>query len=750
MAPLSLQQQRAKLAQDVRVQFVFDAGMCMVAVGKAVQDRLTEMLVDALPLREMQLRRDAWTQFKTSHSMWVDAVIRDWQAILSEPEPVAKPLLNFDLLELVSDDVADNKILASRLALAVMQRARRQFDDLSFRIKHLESREDLRSDDLLRCEALLLPVIEQWHQVGMSRAVWPLVNEAVQQVLTQHLFDAYTQANRFLKSQDLVPSLDDRYVVKKAPELPIANPIASPIASPRSGADDRPAPRAGGTRAFPAQQHAQPTEAVLGQIRQLLLQAQEEDSAPGHDHPATTMLAAAIAAMPQQDESAVFGDGDMLQPEDDLALVTRLAGQLRKRSTELKKSADSQGDKATIEIVALMFQSILQDERVPPSIRVWFARMQIPVLRVALEDPEFLSTTDHPARLLIDRMGSCVLGFDASGIQGGPLEGEVRRVVQVVEQYSDTGSQVYELVLEEFQAFLAKHLTDTDSTRELVSVAQQLEQKETLVVQYTIELRHLFDEIPAPEEIRHFLFRVWVEVLALATVRLGPQHEQTLGLRKVAGDLVAMSSAKPGRVERVQAIRDLPALLERLREGMALLGLSPQQQDMHIKTVNDTMAQAFLSKTQAMSPTQVDDIARRLAQLEDYVGDEEVDELPLDAQSIDWMLGPQAATTEVIMDGGTPPTQAMKEWARDMLPGSWFVLDHNGHISTVQFLWRSAQGHLNLMGAKDGRSYVIQAGRLASYLQAGLLKPQEDEPLMVRATRDALAKIEANPERLLS
>ncbi|MEY4758371.1 MAG: hypothetical protein RJA34_3269 [Pseudomonadota bacterium] len=745
MAALSLQQQRAKLAQDVRVQFIFDAGMCMVAVGQAVQDRLTELLVDALPLREMQLRRDAWTQFKTSHSMWVDAVIRNWQAILSEPEPTAKPLLNFDLLELVSDDAADNKILASRLALAVMQRARRQFDDLSFRVKHLESRDDLRSDDLLRCEALLLPVIEQWHEVGMSRAVWPLINEAVQQVVTQHLFDAYTQANRFLKSQDLVPSLDDRYVVKKAPELPIANPGSSP----RSGSEHRSALRGVGARSFPAGTQVQPTEAVMGQIRQLLLQAQEDDSEPGHDHPATTMLAAAIAAMPQQDDSAVFGDEDMLQPEDDLALVTRLADQLRRRSTELKKSADSQGDKATIEIVALMFQSILQDERVPPSIRVWFARLQIPVLRVALEDPEFLSTTDHPARLLIDRMGSCVLGFDASGIQGGPLEAEVRRVVQVVEQYSETGSQVYELVLEEFQTFLAKHLTDTDSTRELVSVAQQLEQKETLVVQYTIELRHLFDEIPAPEEIRLFLFRVWVEVLALATVRQGPQHPQTLGLRKVAGDLVAMSSAKPGRVERVQAIRDLPALLERLREGMALLGLSPQQQDTHIKTVNDTLAQAFLSKTQTMSPEQVSDIARRLAQLEDYVGDEEVDELPLDAQSIEWMLGPQAATTEVIVNGGTVPTQAMKEWARDMLPGSWFVLDHNGHISTVQFLWRSAQGHLNLLGAKDGRSYVIQAGRLASYLQAGLLQPQEDEPLMVRATRDALAKIEANPERLL-
>jgi hypothetical protein len=43
----------------------------------------------------------------------------------------------------------------------------------------------------------------------------------------------------------------------------------------------------------------------------------------------------------------------------------------------------------------------------------------------------------------------------------------------------------------------------------------------------------------------------------------------------------------------------------------------------------------------------------------------------------------------------------------------------------------------------------VQMRRLASYLQAGLLVPNEEETLTVRATRDALAKLDANPERLL-
>jgi hypothetical protein len=35
-------------------------------------------------------------------------------------------------------------------------------------------------------------------------------------------------------------------------------------------------------------------------------------------------------------------------------------------------------------------------------------------------------------------------------------------------------------------------------------------------------------------------------------------------------------------------------------------------------------------------------------------------------------------------------------------------------------------------------------------LQAGLLAPIEEEALTVRATRDALSRLDANPERLLS
>jgi hypothetical protein len=488
---------------------------------------------------------------------------------------------------------------------------------------------------------------------------------------------------------------------------------------------------------------------VLGQLRRLLT-----ERVAGFDTPVTRpspALAEAIAQQVTQVQGTEVQGGGTLREEviyDDAA-VQDIAVDLRRRTGELKKKAATSSEKATIEIVALMFQSILAEERIPPAIRVWFARLQMPVLRVAIAEPEFFGSLEHPARQLIDRMGSCVMGFDAAAIGGSALEVEIKRVVQVIEQYPETGRRVFQLVYDEFQKFLSRYLTEKAPTQRLVSVAQQVEQKETLAIQYTIEMRSMLADMPVRDEIREFLFKVWAEVLALAAVKHGPQHDETLALKKSATDLVWAASAKPKRNERARVFKDLPSLLQRLRQGMTLVGIEGKEQEAHIKTIGETLADAFLSKTEAISQSTIEAMARRLAHLEDFVAKDPSTDLPLDAQSIELMLGMDASMIEVIADGGSRPSAAMVAWAAELQLGNWFALDHNGATTQVQYAWRSERKQLHLFAAPGGRSYLIQARRLAAYLQAGLLVPAEEEGLTVRATRDALAKLDANPERLL-
>jgi hypothetical protein len=836
------------LARQAREQFVAYVEGVLPTLSDAVRIKLIELVDTGTSTRDMQDRRDAMLEFERQRARWVQATSKAWHDAVIPPTATARVRLGAMNLELIGDDVVEKKILSSRLALAVREKASWELNDMKVRMQHLEGTEDLASHDILQPEAVSQVLIEQWTAAELQRQSWSLVKEVIQQHMVERLLEAYRRTNQFLVDNGVLPDIDLAKRVKRGASAPGGRKRPGGQGGPAEkedtgfgddggggqgggvggsggggggggggeagrggnasaggyggsatgragygggsgqggyGGDGRGGPATGAqgrggsgevtrgpgnvgdetrmmTSGTPLARARQRANGVLGQLRRLLTDRvagfdinHETRPSPAldealsiHQTAVQNTVAGALSGALEAGGTAAGTDSDEIVIYDN-AKVEQVAVELRQRTGELKKKAVTSTEKATIEIVALMFQSILAEERIPPAVRVWFARLQMPVLRVAIAEPEFFGSLSHPARQLIDRMGSCVMGFDASSIGGSALETEIKRVVQVIEQYPETGRRVFQLVYDEFQKFLSRFLTEKGPTQRLVSVAQQVEQKETMAIQYTIEMRRMLNDMPVRDEIREFLFKIWAEVLAVSAVKNGPQHEETLALKKSATDLVWAASAKPNRNDRARVIQDLPALLLKLRQGMELMGIQGSEQEGHIKIIGDTLADAFLSKTEAIPQARIEAMAQRLANLEDFVGDDPNTDLPLDAESIELMLGIDASMIEVIADGGSRPTIAMIAWAQELQLGNWFTLDHNGVTAQVQYVWRSERKQLHLFASPEGRSYLIQARRMASYLQAGLLLPNEEEALTVRATRDALAKLDANPERLL-
>ena len=786
--PSSVPQRR--LARQARQRFV--EGICagLPDLDKTVLDLLTTLMTQTGTAREMQSHRDAWMRYQQHHAAWTDRTGKAWRDALAPHSSTTRGALAANganpQFELLSDDVVENKILASRMALTVSEQVSQQFDTLRQRTQSLEGQE-LDSSDILRPEAVCLLLVEQWVEAGLPRTDLQTVVDPLQRELANLLQKQYQAVNVFYVEQGVTPQADLKSRVRRTAGGAItgsggsndsgAGGLASqalaqtrdamaaarggmvppqggrpmpqhPSRMPPPGYPQHGMPTAFATGMTPLARARQRAHGVMGQLRRLLTQP-----ATGFDMvnapPASAALAHALTAHRVHADTYYSGVATLMEDYSPAAVV-QLAGAVRERSTELKKKASTAGEKAIIEVVALMFQSILAEDRIPPAVRVWFARLQVPVLRVALAEPEFFSNLNHPARQLIDRMGACVMGFDATSINGSALEAEIRRVVQVIEQYPETGRRVFQLVYDEFEKFLSKFLTEKQATSRLVTVAQQVEQRETLAIQYTIELRTMLRDMPVRDEIREFLFKTWAEVLALSAVRDGPQHADTISLKRTAADLVWAASAKPNRSDRAQVIQNLPGLLQRLRQGLALMGVNGAPQDAQIKILTDTLADAFLSKTASIPQAHIDAMAKRLANLEDFISDATLGDMPLNADNIEMMLGIDASSIHVVADNGAPVEDAMVAWAQELQPGTWYTLDHNGASAQVQYAWQSQRKQLHLFAAVDGSSYLIQLRRLAAYLQAGLLVAQDEEGLTLRATRDALAKLDANPERLLT
>jgi hypothetical protein len=512
------------------------------------------------------------------------------------------------------------------------------------------------------------------------------------------------------------------------------------------------------TRAAPLARSRDHAEAVLGRLNRLIGRSVPDFGAStrsqGLVRPAPVMSPGLDRAIESAQQVIRQRLSTTTQHGEAMVTAPVLLEELHQRKQALKKAAASPEERATIEIVALLFQSILTEDRIPASIRVWFARLQMPVLRVAVTEPDFFATIDHPARRLIDRMGACVMGFDsATGDVGGhsneSLEKEIKRIVQVVEAYPDTGRRVFQTVLTEFEKFLEHYFsTENEATKRGVSLAQQVEQRETLAIQYTIELRRMLNEVPVQEGVRQFLFHVWADVLATTAVRFGGQGAQTKVMKRAAADLIWSASAKVTREERAEVIRRLPPLLKSLREGMAAAGMDTPKQDEHIQQLNNSLAAAFTAKAAVIPDDRLRELMERLETLEELLP--EAADVDIDESMVLDLSGHQSAELEVVLDGGSMPTPAMLAWARELQVGSWYMLDRGGHSEAVQLAWHGLRKQLSLFVTPQGRCVLFQQHRLASYLQAGLLLPAQDEALTVRATRNALAKLDVDASRLLS
>ena len=133
-------------------------------------------------------------------------------------------------------------------------------------------------------------------------------------------------------------------------------------------------------------------EAVLGRLNKLVGRQLPEFAVTSREHvPASPRLRTAIADAQQEIARRVAASGTRTVPGP--VSTPALLEELNRRKTALKQAASTPVERATIEIVALLFQSILTEERIPSAVRVWFARLQMPVLRVAVGEPDSVSYT---------------------------------------------------------------------------------------------------------------------------------------------------------------------------------------------------------------------------------------------------------------------------------------------------------------------------------------------------------------------
>ncbi|MEB0137912.1 MULTISPECIES: DUF1631 family protein [unclassified Undibacterium] len=258
---------------------------------------------------------------------------------------------------------------------------------------------------------------------------------------------------------------------------------------------------------------------------------------------------------------------------DNFGSIRNLILEQRNHLNALTADVDEQ---MTIDVVAMLFEFILSDPQVPAEIRAQLGRLQFLVLKVALRDPTLLTQKGHPARMLINRVGSISLGLKQIDPTGVHIATEISRIVATLLDDDSENAQLFTRMLDEFDAFIAKELRGSDTQINATVVAVEEVQNRTLrLVHISAQLHEALQKLSIDPYLREFLQSVWVRA-----IEFGEHQEARRGrrYRLLVPDLLWSIVAKSQPEDRTQLFALLPIILNTLREALGEIAYDPVRQ----------------------------------------------------------------------------------------------------------------------------------------------------------------------------
>ena len=250
------------------------------------------------------------------------------------------------------------------------------------------------------------------------------------------------------------------------------------------------------------------------------------------------------------------------------------ANLIRAHRDELRQASSGTLDHMVIDVVGSLFDQILSDSRVPPQTARQIARLQLPVLRVALSDPSFFSSRKHPVRRFVNRIASLACAFD--DFDDGPGRQFLERVSELVQEIIEGDFdqvEVYAAKLSLLEAFIEQQTAGDVQSHGAAGALLDGKEAELRVQQrYMQQLQGALAPLPMQAYLRDFLSQVWSQALAMAARSDGPTAERTQRLRRAGVDLVISVLPKDTPALRKAFLMQLPGLMKTLNEGLAMIG----------------------------------------------------------------------------------------------------------------------------------------------------------------------------------
>lgn len=402
---------------------------------------------------------------------------------------------------------------------------------------------------------------------AFSAEVDPLDIDIKAQLVLLKLFDKHVLSqsadilkslNQVLLEHNVLPSLSQRQQKTRSQ----TSPAPAQASAPSTQATDP----------FTGDQGAETQ--VLDQLRGLMGSAQAAGVVPNSMH--------APAVVPLTDLLGVLGNIQHQQhwgtaPQQVLLSPEKLQGLIESNLTQQGMQTLRAVDQDVINLVNMLFEFILEDRNLSVPMKALLARLQIPMLKVAIADKSFFNKNTHPARRLLNELATAALSWQEPDSQDkDPLYRQIESTIQRLLDGFETDVGIFDELLTAFLAFI-----DKERRRASILERRTLDAEDGKAKSEAARAR--VDEVMAekigglalPEVVGELLQGPWSNVMFLICLKQGKDSDEWSQALSLVDDLLWSVSVPIDTQSRSQLIKLLPDLLQRLRKGLEQISYNP-------------------------------------------------------------------------------------------------------------------------------------------------------------------------------
>ncbi|WPO99300.1 DUF1631 domain-containing protein [Pseudomonas sp. HR96] len=492
----------------------------------------------------------------------------------SAPEPVS-----YDKLALVPNDELERTVALDAMISKVYKRDGLALSQLTSRINMLVPRRIEESSNPFGPSQLCEFFLQAGRSLGVEIKVKLIILKLFEKYVLADTDHLYAEANQLLIAAGVLPDLKAVPARRAADRNPpaAAAAAAAPAAQP-AGEAQAAAPVSTAERVAQIDESVQE---VFGSLQSLLHDlrgtvAPKLDSATSSTAQpiSTNDLLRLLSHLQQYVPSPQAVETHL----DDYDLRQQLEQLLTRVSVKSGKyRVVGSIDEDVINLVAMLFDFILQDRNLPDSLKALIARLQIPMLKVAVVDKSFFSRGNHPARRLLNEIASAAMGWgNRDDYQRDSLYTRIEQIVQrLLNDFVDDPALFTELLVD-FLAFnnderrrselLEQRTRDAEEGRARAELARH-------IVEQELNRRLLGKTLP--QVVVQLLQEAWSRVLLLTCLKHGASSPEWKAGLDTMDQLIWSVEPHDDPEERLRLLELVPGLLKSLRDGLTSSAFDP-------------------------------------------------------------------------------------------------------------------------------------------------------------------------------